>query len=247
MPVHKTLVLVLRGRDYSETSQVVDLLGRETGRLRALAKGSKRGKNPFGGPLDRWTLGEAVFSLPHPDRLATLMELYELERFRGLREQLPAFLGACAVTEMVLVLAPDLDPQPPLFDLVVDGLRQLASAERESIRALTLALPWRILALLGYEVDPGRCVQCGRALDAKAPARFSGGLGGLVCGSCSVPDQPIALTGKAVEAIRFLASAEWEDVRRVRLTEATAEALRSAVKARVEALADRPLSALQYV
>jgi|WetSurMetagenome_2_1015567.scaffolds.fasta_scaffold64198_1 DNA repair protein RecO (recombination protein O) len=247
MPIHKSLILILRCQDWSETSQVVHILSREAGRLRCLAKGSRRGLNPFSGPLDRWTVGEAVFSMVDPNRLATLTELFETERFPGFRDRLPAFYGASSVTELVLALVPDLEPQPDLFDLVLEGLRLLDKAEPAACQAVTLAIMWRLLAILGYVPPMDRCVQCQTPVDASGPVDYSAGVGGVVCPACRPPQGSHRLTGKAVEAIAFLLAAPWDEVQRVRLTAATASHLKTVLGARVQELTDRKLSALRYV
>jgi DNA repair protein RecO (recombination protein O) len=247
VPVHKSTVILLRCQDWSETSQVVVLLAREVGRLRCLAKGSRRGLNPFSGPLDRWVVGEAVFSLTDPNRLATLMELFETERFPGLGGKLPAFYGASFLTEMVMTLVPEAEPQPEVFDHLLGTLRLLDQAEAGSCQAITLAAAWRLLALLGYVPPMNRCVQCGQTLDPTGPLDFSAGLGGPVCPACRPPKGTHRLTGKAAEAIAFLLEAGWDEVRRVRLSQPTATQLRSVLGARLEELAGRKLSALRYV
>ncbi len=223
------------------------VLGRYTGLIRCLAKGSKRGRNPFDGPLDRWTLGEAVFSLRDPNRLATLMELYAVERFDGLRAKLPAFYGAALATEALLALVPEADPSPEVFDLATEALRRLAAAEADAARAVAFAFAWRLTGALGYGPDLGRCAQCGAAIATDAGVAFSGGLGGAVCPNCTPPDRVVRLSGRAAKAVAFLASAPWAEVERVRLSGPTAEALRRAFGARAAELAGRELSALRYV
>ena len=249
MPVHKSTVLLLRCRDWSETSQIVEVLAREVGRLRCLAKGSKRGQNPFSGPLDRWTLGEAVFSVSDPNRLATLMELYETDRFDGLRQKLPAFYGAALATELVMALVPDLDPQPAVFDLVVRTFSLLAEAEADACRAVTFAFAWRLLALLGYGPHMRRCVECDRPLDEAGPVEFSAGLGGPVCGQCRPEGKGKThrLTAKTAQAMAFLTGADWAEVCRVRLSQATARQMRDVLMASVAELAGKELSAARYV
>jgi len=247
MAVYKSQVLILKCQDWSETSQVVHLLAREAGRLRSLAKGSRRGLNPFSGPLDRWVLGEAVFSIADPDRLATLMELYETERFEGLRRHLPAFYGASYATELVMALVPDLDPQPAAFDLVVRTFRLLAQVEPEACRAVTFAFAWRLLALLGYMAEGGRCVECQAPVAADQPVNYSAGLGGPLCANCRPEGRTHHLTAKTAQAMAFLASADWDEVPRVRLSQATANQMRSVLAARVAELAGKELSASRYV
>jgi DNA repair protein RecO (recombination protein O) len=247
VPVHKSTVLILRCQDWSETSQVVHLLAREVGRLRCLAKGSRRSLNPFSGPLDRWIVGEAVFSLTDPNRLATLMELFETERFPGMGNRLPAFYGASLLTEVVMAVVPDAELQPEVFDHVLETLRLLDQAETGSCQAITLAAVWRLLALLGYVPPMNRCVQCSQPLDPTGPVDFSAGLGGPVCPACRPPKGTHHLTGKAASAIAFLLEAAWDEVRRVRLSPPTATQLRSVLGARLEELSGRKLGALKYV
>jgi DNA repair protein RecO (recombination protein O) len=255
MAVRKSEVLILKCQDWSESSQVVHLLAREAGRVRCLAKGSRRGLNPFSGPLDRWVVGEAVFSIADPDRLATLMELYETERLDGLRRSLPAFYGASCATELMLALVPDLDPQPATFDLAVHALRLLGEAEAAACRAITFAFAWRLLALLGYEAPRDRCLECSRPLPPGEAMNYSPGLGGPLCGKC-MPDPKIGLppggpilrlSPKTAEALVFLASADWAAVRRVRLSQATANHMKAALSARIAELAGKELSAARYV
>jgi DNA repair protein RecO (recombination protein O) len=247
LPVHKSLVFVLRCQDWSESSQVVYLLAREVGRIRCLAKGSRRGLNPFSGPLDRWVLGEAVFSLTDPNKLATLMELYETERFDGLRRRLPAFYGAACLTELITTLIPDADPQPATFDLVASAMRTLATAEPEACQAVTFAAAWRLLALLGYVPEWDRCVQCRTPIEPGRPVDYSAGLGGPVCPACRPEGKIQHLTGKTVQAAAFLTSADWPEVRRVRLSHPTAAQLRAILAARVAELAGKELAAARYV
>jgi DNA repair protein RecO (recombination protein O) len=247
MAVHKSQVLILKCQDWSETSQVVHLLAREVGRLRCLAKGSRRGLNPFSGPLDRWVMGEAVLSIADTNRLAILMELYETERFEGLRRCLPAFYGASYATELVTALVPELDPQPATFDLAADTLRLLSEAQPEACRAITLAMAWRLLALLGYVPQMGRCVECQGPIPAGQPVNYSAGVGGPLCAKCRPEGRTHRLTAKAAAAMAFLASADFSEVRRVRLSPATANQMLSVLSARVAELAGKELSTARYV
>ena len=246
MAVHKSQVLILKCQDWSETSQVVHLLAREVGRLRCLAKGSRRGLNPFSGPLDCWTAGDAVFSMTDPTRLATLLELYETERFDGIRRKLPAFYGAACVTELVLAIVPDAERQPELYDLVVEALRMLAASAPRECQAVTLAALWRMLAMLGYLPPMDHCVECGGDVPP-GPLDFSRSHGGPLCAKCRPPAGTLHLAAKAAQAIGFLLAAPWDEVRRVRLTAATAGQVRAVLDARIEELAGKKLASLRYV
>ena len=61
MAAEKTLAIVVRAYDFSETSRVVTLFTEEFGKITALAKGCKRPKSPFESALDVLTLSRIVF------------------------------------------------------------------------------------------------------------------------------------------------------------------------------------------
>ena len=69
----KSLALVLRVFDYSETSQVVHLYARELGKIHGIAKGSKRpaSKGTVSGPLDLLTAVPDL--LPRLTRLVRIL------------------------------------------------------------------------------------------------------------------------------------------------------------------------------
>ncbi len=247
MAVVKSAALVLGCQDWSETSQVVHLLARDAGRFRCLAKGSKRPKNAFGGPLDRWTLGEALFSLRDPNQLAVLMEFYETERFEGLRRRLEAYYAASLVTELVTGLTAELERQPEVFDLSVQALGLLADVEDAACRAVAYAFGWRLLRMLGYGPDMGHCVECRQPIEADRPVAFSGGLGGPVCERCRAPADAVTLGPKTLQAVRFLLGAPLDQLPRARLSEATSREIQTALARRVMELAGKEPLAAKYV
>ena len=58
----KDLGICISAIDYSETSQIVTFFTRETGKISAIAKGSKRPKSAFGGPIEILAYGNIVFT-----------------------------------------------------------------------------------------------------------------------------------------------------------------------------------------
>ena len=55
--------ICLRAIDFSETSQVLTLLTRDEGKVRLMAKGTKRPKSKTGGAIDLLAEGTVVYSL----------------------------------------------------------------------------------------------------------------------------------------------------------------------------------------
>ncbi len=79
MAAEKTLALVLRAVEFSETSSVVTLFTRDFGKIRGLAKGARRPKGPFESALDLLSLCRLVFLRKSSEALDLLTEA-KLER-----------------------------------------------------------------------------------------------------------------------------------------------------------------------
>ncbi len=69
--LNKDVAICLRKTDFSETSQVVTFFTKDAGKLAALAKGAKRKKSSFDGPIEVFSYGQIVYSQTPTARLAT--------------------------------------------------------------------------------------------------------------------------------------------------------------------------------
>ena len=246
--------LILAVSDYSETSQIVTLFTEHNGKLRALAKGSKRPKSPFGGPLDRLQLVQAVFTVRAHGSLGLLTELAQRETFDGLRTNLKNFYAASYAAELVIAATPDLDPQPELFGILADTLRRLSSTPDSAI--LVFRFEVRLLGLLGLRPQLDQCVACHRPRESARGGFFSPAASGLLCRQCAQRPQDapagrqpssFKVAGKALDALLFLAAAGDDELGRVRLASVTAADMRRLLEAHWQYVLDRPLRAARWV
>lgn len=146
MPPSKDQALCLRQMDWSETSQVVWLLARDLGLVRALAKGARRPGERFDGGIELLTRGEAIVYLKPGAELATLAAWDTLERFPLPRRSLDGFYAGLYLADLVLRLLQDRDPHPRLFDALAGALR----AEAKAVLRALLAAQWMVLDECGY-------------------------------------------------------------------------------------------------
>src|SRR3954471_20492079 len=97
--------ICLRKTEYSETSQILTLVGRQTGIVRVIAKGAHRrtkaGASKFDGGIDLLDNGEAVFTHDPGRDLATLTEWTLREGHLGLRNTLRGMYLAIYAGELV--------------------------------------------------------------------------------------------------------------------------------------------------
>jgi DNA repair protein RecO (recombination protein O) len=122
--------LCLRKTEYSETSQILTLFGRDHGVVRVIAKGAHRrtkaGNSKFDGGIDLLDEGDGVYLDRAGRDLATLIEWKLLDGHLGLRRSLSGVLLGQAAVEVLAHLLPERDPYPALFDRAAATLPQLA-------------------------------------------------------------------------------------------------------------------------
>ena len=130
----KDAAICIRAIDYSETSQIVTFFTRATGKISAIAKGSKRPKSAFDGPIEIFSHGKIVFSDSNKEKLATLTEFEQQPTqyaIRNTRYDISLFALNCCYfsAELLNSLTHDYDPHPDLFDSFLQFL-QNASEHR---------------------------------------------------------------------------------------------------------------------
>ncbi len=182
MPLIQDDAVVIGRLDFSETSQVLVLFAREHGKVRAIAKGVKRGtKSRFAVGIDLLDAGRVVVSsrAERAARLATLTEWKQTRCFSGLRERLFRLYAAQYAAEVLAHLTEDWDPHPPLFDALLVTLDVLTHAEDPlpTITRYQVAL----LTAIGSMPRFDECVLCGESKDL---THFASLQGGTICRNC---------------------------------------------------------------
>jgi len=174
--------VVLRRLDYSETSQVLVFFTREHGKVRAIAKGIRRGtKTRFAAGIDLLEIGRIVFSSRGERReaLATLTEWKQANSLPGLRQSLMRIQAAQYAAEVTAALTEDWDPHAELFDVLVDFLLRLC--ETAGVHELVVRYQLALLEAIGSLPRFDACVLCGRESDLTFFSSFEGG---LICRHC---------------------------------------------------------------
>jgi DNA repair protein RecO (recombination protein O) len=207
MPAEKTTGIILKIVEFSETSCVVTLYTRDFGKITALAKGARRLRSPFEGAIDLLAICRLVFLRKSVDKLDLLTEARLLRRFRSASADLPRYYSGLYVIELVSALTEHADPQPELFDLVVQAIETIDRCDDPCPLALRLLrFEIELLGLLGHQPSLQECVDCGKAFDpqSSAPARVSFGMlaGGVYCQACRPGKRGVV--GLSIETWRLM-------------------------------------------
>jgi len=193
----KDEAICIRATDYSETSQIVTFFAKASGKISAIAKGSKRPKSPFGGPIEILSYGRIVFSDSQRERLATLTEFEQQSGFETMGSNVFALNCSLFGAELVNKLTDDYDPHPELFDSFLrflqdaNKIRDTLHASRDSL-VLLILFQLSLLKEIGLQPVLNACVNCKTSLSTDWPqCYFSSAANGLICRDCegSFPDK----------------------------------------------------------
>lgn len=207
-------VIVLGSTDYGESDRIVALLGAESGRIAAFARGARKSKRRFAGALEPFTRLDAQLSDRPGSDLALLRGCSIREAHFAIREDLDRIAHASHAAELCRELTRERQPVPGLYALLGGYLASLCSEAPRWERLLAFELV--ALGEVGLAPRLDACALCSRpwapALREGGPLASGGlggtlifdpGHGGLVCSGC----RPQAYPGALHLAARVVASA----------------------------------------
>ena len=217
MAAEKSLAIVLKVVDFSETSCVVTLFTREFGKISALAKGVRRPRNPFEAALDVLSICRIVFLRKKSDSLDLLTEAKLQRRFRATPGQLDRLYAAYYVIELLRLMTDDADPHTRLYDLAEQTIEALD--EGALWKPCLIRFQAQLLEQLGHQPSLYDCVECGKPIEPilaghVAEARshklsrvyFALAQGGVICQHCRVGRrQVVALSRAALDQLKQFA------------------------------------------
>jgi DNA repair protein RecO (recombination protein O) len=209
--LNKDLAICIRAVDYSETSQIITFFTRTFGKLNAIAKGSKRPKSAFGGPIEIFSCGNIVFSDSNKEKLATLTELEQSASFTQIANNLFTYNCCLFAAELINHLTSDYDRHSELFDSFLQFLNNAQhSNDEQRMLILLILFQLGLLAEVGLKPTLDCCVNCKSHFtshNTQYEVYFSSSANGLICRDCqgSFPDRT-RLTQSAADCLSSLKS-----------------------------------------
>ena len=205
MALGKSTAVVIGSFALGESDRVVTFFSREYGKVRGVARASRRPRSRFMGALELFTVGELVFFDTGRSDLLRIDHFDVVRPLARLREDLERLGHASWIVECVTKLTEERDPHAALYGLLTRGLRTM---ETTPAGRVALAFVARCLDVTGHRPRLDACVECGRQVPFPR-ARL--GEGGLVCETCA-PGLPalVPISPAAISALERLRASAWD-------------------------------------
>src|SRR5437899_4944858 len=176
MALGKSAAVVIGSFDLGESDRVITFYSREYGKVRGVAKASRRMRSRFGGALELFTLGQLVFFDTGRSELVRVDHFDVLEPFAALRTDLERLGQAAWVVECVNRLTAERDPHAQLYGLLTRSLRALTGAATPP--RVTVCFDARAVGVRPHTSRVDQRVACARASPyARRSATGGGGVG----------------------------------------------------------------------
>ena len=172
--------VVLRTIKLGETDRIVTLLTRGHGRIRGVAKGVRKPGSRFGARLE--SASHVALQCYRGRELDVITQVETIDANRPLREHYGSLTHAVSMLEAVDQVAPEREPNPALYRMLVSALQTLA---REPSPLVSAAFFWKLLSLEGFQPVLDGCVRCGEPSDEVDFTSFDLEDGGVLCRGCA--------------------------------------------------------------
>ena len=205
MSAEKSLAIVIRRIEFSESSYVATLFTETHGKITGLAKGARRTKSAFENALDLLAISRVVFLTKSSGAMELLTEAKLERRFHAAESDDLRLFAGYYVAELLSALTDERDPHPELFRTTLRTV--LAIDGSGDVGKEVLQFELAILKNLGQMPALEACVECGRSINSAANRVSFGQLaGGVLCPSCRPGHRHVAsLSRQAISRLAELA------------------------------------------
>jgi DNA repair protein RecO (recombination protein O) len=198
--------VVIRRRDFGEADRLVTLLTDDYGKIRALAKGTRRTKSRLGGHLEPYARTNLLIARGR--NLDIITQAQVRDPMGRLRQSERAILYAAHWAELADQLMVEGQENRFAYGALV---RALTSLEHDRAADITSRIcEWEFLSAAGFQPELFACVSCGAKIEPGANGMYFEA-GGVVCLRCHALD-PLSrdISNDALRVLRAIARGDGE-------------------------------------
>jgi len=222
--VYNTECVVLARRNIGEADSILTVFSPELGRFDAVARGVRKARSHMRGHLEPLTRVRVL--LAHGRSLDVFSQAEAVAVYRQVHEDLDRYAAAVYGAELVRRIAPEHEPLPWLYRLLVGLLEVLDEGGRLSVLR---GFESRVLDGAGFAVQVAGCAACGKRLPEE-DGFFSAVGGGLICADCrrgGESGRPLSL--RAIKVLRFAERATLDEFAALAMDEGLEREVESAL------------------
>ena len=240
---YQTEAIVIKRIKLGEADRILTIYTPEYGKLKAVAKGTRRPKSKLGGHVELLTHSRLM--LARGRNLDIITQAQTIGNFLPIKDDLELISRGLYIAELVDSFTGEHIEDRRLFDLLLETLKQLS--QTKDCEPVLRYFELNLLDHLGYRPQLQRCTDCNSTLKPDTNF-FSHKLGGVLCHNCGFNEptaRPISLN--ALKVLRLWQNCDFIAVRRVRINTALAIELEQVMREYIRYLLEKQLKSTSWL
>ncbi|MBM3213643.1 DNA repair protein RecO [Candidatus Poribacteria bacterium] len=247
MGIERDSGIVIRSIKLGEADRIISFCTPRFGKVRGVARGSRRPKSRMGASLELFNVGELVF-VRKANRDLDSISSFDVSDAHGSRLRDPLRVAyASYLAELTSEFVVEEDASPALFALICDAVRAVESTPSGTdLAPIARSFEMKLLTLAGYGPHLRSCVRCGAPLaDGEVPVGIDSG--GALCARHASQDRTVVVSRGSIDAWQYLAATPVEDAAGRSLTRREGIELRHLGTMMVSHRTERPLRCVELI
>ena len=241
--VYQTEAIIIKRIKLGEADRILTLYTPELGKLKAVAKGTRRPQSKLGGHVELLTHSRLM--LARGRNLDIITQAQTINNFLPIKDDLERISRGLYIAELVDSFTGEHSEDRRLFDLVLEVLQQLS--QFNDFELVLRYFELHLLDHLGYRPQLQQCTECNLSLKPEANF-FSPNHGGVLCHNCGFHEpaaHPISLN--ALKVLRLWQNCDYTTARRVKIKRELATELEQLMREYIKYLLEKQLKSTAWL
>ncbi|MGB8708002.1 MAG: DNA repair protein RecO [Dehalococcoidia bacterium] len=240
---YQTEAIIIKRIKLGEADRILTLYTPELGKLKAVAKGTRRPQSKLGGHVELLTHSRLM--LARGRNLDIITQAQTIDNFLPIKDDLERISHGLYVAELIDSFTGEHIEDRPLFDLLLETLKQLS--QTKDCELILRYFELHLLDHLGYRPQLQHCTDCNSHLKPDSNF-FSSRLGGVLCHNCGF-NEPVArpLSLNALKVLRLWQNCDFVAARRVKINQKLAAELEQVIAEYIKYLLERQLKSTAWL
>lgn len=241
--VYQTEAIIIKRSKLGEADRILTIYTPDHGKVKAVAKGTRRPKSKLGGHVELLT--HSLLLLARGRNLDIITQAQTIDSFMPLKGDLNRMSCGLYISELVDSFNAEHVENHRLFSLLLDTLHQLSQAKNNEIILRYFEL--HLLDYTGYRPQLQRCANCDSPL-LPVTNCFSSSQGGVLCKDCGY-EEPIArsLSLNALKVLRLWQNCDCATAGRVRINSELSLELEQVLREYIRYLLERQVKSTTWL
>ncbi|HAV10505.1 MAG TPA: DNA repair protein RecO [Dehalococcoidia bacterium] len=241
--VYQTEAIVIKRVKLGEADRILTLYTPEKGKIKAVAKGTRRPISKLGGHVELLTHSQLLIARGR--NLDIITQAQTINCFMPIKNDLNRLSQGLYCAELVDVFAAERIESAETFHLLRDTLERLANSKTGAIALRYFEL--QLLNYLGYRPQLQSCTLCNRAIQSDINY-FSSCQGGIICSQCiheEIASRRLSLN--ALKVLRLWQNCDYATAIKININEELAKELEDVLRDYLKYLLEKQIKSTAFL